>query len=133
MTIRLGKAIGFGVVIWLAGFVWGTVVFMTPALKGIPSIPWVSRYPAISFPLLLLFPLLAYWFAPKCAASGVAERGVPPIGWIFASVNLLLDALVLVGAFKSGWEHFAFASVWLAYALLAVTAHAALKRAAGAR
>ena len=130
MNIRLGRAIGFGILIWLVGFMSGTVVFMTPALKSIPSIPWFSRYPAISFPLLILFPLMAYWFAPKCVERGGTGAGVPPVGWIFVAANLLLDAVVLVGAFKSGWVYFAFASVWLAYALMLVTAHAALKKLA---
>jgi len=63
MRMKIGQTIAFAVLIWVIGFMWGTVVFMTPALKDIPSLPMLSRYPAITFPLLPLFPWLAYVFA----------------------------------------------------------------------
>ena len=133
MTIKLGEAIGLGVLIWVIGFVWGTVVFLTPALKGIPSIPMFSRYPAISFPLLVLFPLMAYWFAPKCIERGGSGGGMPQVGLVLAAVNVLLDAAVLVGLLKSGREYFYFLSVWVAYALVVVAAQSALKNVARTR
>ena len=37
------KAIGFAVLIWIVGFVWGSIVFMTPALKATAPIPYISR------------------------------------------------------------------------------------------
>jgi len=129
MKLKLGAAIGFGVLMWLIGFVWGSVVFMTPTLKAVPSIPLFSRYPWISFPLLVLFPLLAYWFAPKCVERGSAGK-VPPVGFLFVGVNLVLDWLVLVIAFKSGMPYFYFLSVWICYALVVVAAQAALKKVA---
>lgn len=129
MQIKLSKAIGFGVLMWVIGFVWGTVVFMTPALKGFPSIAMFSRYPVISFPLLVLFPLMAYWFAPKCVERGAASGGAGlHAGLVFVVVNVLLDWLVLVMAFKSE-GYFFFLSVWLAHALVVVAAQAATKPA----
>lgn len=114
-----GKAAGFGILIWIVGFAWGSLVFMTPALKGLASIPYVSRYPAISFPLLVVFPFLALWFANICLA-GSADRAAAGqrVGIIFAGTNLLLDLLVLVLAFKGGIDYFASVSVWLGYAIL---------------
>ena len=114
-----GKAVGFGVVIWMVGFVWGSVVFMTPALKELPAIPLVSRYPAISFPLLVAVPLLAFFLGRSClrTAENKAAAGLP-IGAVFAATNLLLDLLILVLVFRSGWDYFASLTVWLGYGLL---------------
>jgi hypothetical protein len=53
MPQRTGRAIAYAFLIWITGSVWGSVVFMTPSLKNISSIPYVSRYPAISFPVLI--------------------------------------------------------------------------------
>jgi hypothetical protein len=55
MPRKLGKALAYASLIWVSGFVWGSMVFMTPALRNIPAIPYVSRYPAISFPLLIVW------------------------------------------------------------------------------
>jgi hypothetical protein len=116
-----GKALGLAVLIWLAGFIWGMVVFMVPALKEIPSIPYVSRYPAISFPLLVVFAVLAYLFAgmrlnehERMGAAGFR------LGLTFAVVNFLLDHFVLVAAFNAGRQFYASVTVWLAYAILLI-------------
>jgi hypothetical protein len=53
MPQRTGRAIAYAVLIWITGFAWGSVVFMTPSLKSVSSILYVSRYPAISFPVLI--------------------------------------------------------------------------------
>ena len=63
MPQRIGRALGYALLIWITGFVWGSVVFMTPALKSVAAIPFVSRYPAISFPLLFAWPILTYLLA----------------------------------------------------------------------
>ena len=47
MLLNLFKALGFAILIWIIGFVWGSVVFMTPPLKATPAIPYVSANPAI--------------------------------------------------------------------------------------
>jgi hypothetical protein len=125
-SIPLGKTAGFGVLLWLAGFVWGTIVFMTPAMKEMPSVPYVSRYPAISAPLLMLFPLLAWWFARACVKDAADKTAAGlQIGFLFAGINFVLDVLVLVIAFKSGIEYFYFASIWVAYLLLVLVPWAA--------
>jgi hypothetical protein len=49
MPERIGRALGYALLIWLSGLIWGSVVFMTPALRNVAAIPYVSRYPAISF------------------------------------------------------------------------------------
>ena len=122
MPRRFGRALGYAVLIWVIGFVWGSVVFMTPALKSISlTIPYVSRYPAISFPLLIIWILIVYPLSKSYlrATSGDASEGLK-LGITFAGVNLLLDLLILVLLFKNGFGYFASATVWLAYLILLI-------------
>jgi hypothetical protein len=111
------KAFAYAILIWFTGFVWGSVVFMTPALKNIPSIPYISRYPAISFPLLLICPLLTYLLARSYLSSIFKDRAGEglKLGIVFSEVNFVLDLVVLVFLLKGGAGYFASASVWLAY------------------
>lgn len=121
MPQRIGKAVAYSILVWIVGFVWGSVVFMTPALKSFAAIPYVSRYPAISFPLLILWPLVGYVLALSYlkTASDKASEGFK-LGLMFALVNLLLDLLVLVLLFKNGLIYFASVTVWLAYFILLI-------------
>ncbi|MEQ1763529.1 MAG: hypothetical protein ABL984_10335 [Pyrinomonadaceae bacterium] len=118
-TINAGKTIGYGMLIWLIGFFWGSVVFMTPALNGISPIPYVSRNPAISFPILLIWLFLTTFLARRIlrSASEPATAGIK-LGTIFVAVNVLLDLLILVLAFNAGLGFFASITVWIAYAIL---------------
>lgn len=115
------KGVGFAILIWIAGFVWGSVVFMTPALKATPPIPCISRNPAISFPILLIWIPLVYFLA-RAHLSKVNEpdREGLKLGLIFAATNLVLDTLVLIVLLKAGAGYFASATVWLAYSLLLI-------------
>jgi hypothetical protein len=45
------KALAYAILLWIIGFVWGSIVFMNPELKNVTAIPYVSRNPAITFPL----------------------------------------------------------------------------------
>jgi len=119
MPERLGRALGYAVLIWLSGFVWGSVVFMTPALRNVAAIPYVSRYPAISFPLLILWLIITYLLARSYLklTTDKATEGLR-LGLLFAVVNLVLDLLVLVLLFKNGVAYFASLTVWLAYFIL---------------
>ena len=119
MPQRPGRALAYALLIWISGFVWGMVVFMTPTMKEVPAIPYVSRYPLISFPLLVLWPLLAYVLARKHLKTTNAEPGEGlRLGVSFALVNFVLDLLVLVILFKNGPVYFASLTVWLAYLIL---------------
>lgn len=121
MPQSIGRALAYSILLWIIGFVWGSIVFMTPALKGLAAIPYVSRYPAISFPLLIILPLLAYVLARsylKTATHKTSEG--PRLGLMFALVNLVLDLLILVLLFKNGFGYFASITVWLAYLILLI-------------
>lgn len=63
MRFRIGKALAYAVLLWVTGFIWGSIVFMTPALKNVSAIPYVSRNPAISFPILIFWSVLVYLLA----------------------------------------------------------------------
>jgi hypothetical protein len=119
MPERMVKALAYAALIWIIGFVWGSVVFMTPALRSIASIPYVSRYPAISFPVLVIWLLIAYLLARNYlkTSPNKASEGLR-LGLTFAVVNLILDLLILVLLFKNGPSYFASLTVWLAYLIL---------------
>ena len=108
----------YAVLLWVIGFIWGSIVFMTPALKASP-IPYVSSNPAISFPILIMWLIISYLLAKnylKGAADKVAE-GLR-LGLTFAVVNAILDLVVLVVLLEAGFGYFASLTVWLAYAML---------------
>ncbi|HEV7747555.1 MAG TPA: hypothetical protein VGO56_21330 [Pyrinomonadaceae bacterium] len=119
MPQRIGRALAYALLIWFTGFVWGMVVFMTPAMKEVPGIPYVSRYPLISFPVLVLWLLITPMLARihLRSTSAKANEGFR-LGVLFALVNFVLDLLVLVILFKSGPAYFASVTVWLAYLIL---------------
>lgn len=121
MPERIGRALGYALLIWITGFVWGSVVFMTPALKVVPAIPYVSRYPLISFPVLILWLFIAYVLARSYLkmTTDKANEGLK-LGLLFAVVNFVLDLLVLVILFKNGFVYFASLTVWLAYLILLI-------------
>jgi hypothetical protein len=54
MPYKTTKALLYALFIWLIGFIWGSIVFMTPRLRTIAPIRFVSINPAISFPILLI-------------------------------------------------------------------------------
>ncbi len=92
---------------------------MTPALKNVSAIPYISSNPAISFPILLIWLVMTYFLA-RNYLSGTKERDPEglKLGLIFAGTNLVLDLLVLVFLLKAGFFYFASATVWVAYVIL---------------
>ena len=115
------KAFGLAVLIWIVGFAWGSIVFMTPALKATSPIPYISNNPAISIPILLVWIPLIY-FLTKAYLSRVndPDREGLKLGLILAATNFLLDLVVLVLLLKAGAGYFAAASIWFAYLLLII-------------
>ena len=119
--MKIVKAISYGVLIWIVGFVWGSIVFMTPALKGVAPVPYISSNPAISFPILAIWLVLTY-----CLARGYLKTTDDKpaaglrLGMILFAVNLILDLLVLVFLLKTGFRYFASATVWCGYLMLLV-------------
>ena len=121
MRFPIVKAIAYGVVIWLIGFIWGSIVFMTPSLKKTPPIPYFSSNPAISFPIITLWIPLTYLLARQFLKNSRTPDGDGmKLGLAFATVNFVLDVIVLVVLLKAGISYFAAASIWLAYAMLFV-------------
>ena len=119
MPYKTGKALFYSVLLWVIGFVWGSIVFMTPALKAVAPIPYISKNPAISFPILIMWLIATYLLAKnylKAADDKVAE-GLK-LGIVFSAVNLLLDLIVLVLLLKTGFSYFVSLTVWLAYFML---------------
>lgn len=115
------KALGLAILIWIIGFVWGSIVFMTPALKATPTIPYLSANPAISFPILLVWIPITYLFARICLGRGanLAAEGLR-VGIVFAGTNFILDLLMLVLLLKAGFGYFVSLTVWLGYLILLI-------------
>lgn len=116
---KTAKSLGSAVLIWLVGFIWGSVVFMTPPLKNVSPVPYISNNPTISFPILVAWLPLSFILArsylktvPDSASEGFR------LGLTFSTVNLILDLLILVLLLKAGIRYFASLTVWMGYALL---------------
>ncbi len=107
-----GKALLYAVLIWLIGFIWGTIVFMTPALKNIPTVPYISKYPAVSFPLIAAYFILLFILAGKYLGDTdkKAAEGLK-LGVSIFLVNIILDTLVYYILFQ-GSDYFAYFSIW---------------------
>jgi len=119
MPFKLGKALIYAILLWIVGFVWGSIVFMTPALKAVAAIRYVSSNPAISFPILFIWLIVTYLLAKSYlkAASDKAAEGLK-LGIMFSIVNVLLDLFVLVLLLKAGFGYFVSLTVWLGYFML---------------
>jgi hypothetical protein len=119
MPFKIGKALIYAVLLWTIGFVWGSIVFMTPALKTVAAIPYVSSNPAISFPILIIWLIVTYLLAKSYlkAAGDKAAEGLK-LGIMFSVVNLALDLLALVLLLKAGFGYFVSLTVWLGYFML---------------
>lgn len=118
-SFALGKALLYAALLWVAGFFWGSIVHMTPSLKAVPPIPYVSSNPLISFPILVIWLVLAWLLARHFLkqAEPKAEAG-RKLGIIFLLVNVVLDLVVLVRLLKTGCGFYASLSAWVAYAIL---------------
>ena len=69
----LVRGISYAIILWVVGFVWGVVVFMAPLLKNLPSIPLVSKFPAVSPVLLPLHLLILCYLTSRLFASSQAK------------------------------------------------------------
>ncbi|HYX27187.1 MAG TPA: hypothetical protein VE863_01375 [Pyrinomonadaceae bacterium] len=119
MPQRPLRAFVYAIVIWIVGFVWGSIVFMTPLLKSIRPIPYLSSNPAISFPILILWIALAYLLARSyLRTSSDRNREGVRLGLVFAVMNFILDLLLLVLLLRAGFAYFISLTVWLGYLLL---------------
>lgn len=131
MSPRGRSVLWYGVVIWLASFVWGSVVFAVPILDDAPGLRGVSSNLAVSIPILLLWIPLTSWLARRWLAEEPARRQASiRLGAWFAGTNFVLDLLLLVLLFGSGLDYFAAATVWVGYALLATIPVFVARRAA---
>ena len=126
MPYKPAKALIYAVLLWLIGFVWGSIVFMTPSLKTIPPIHYVSTNPAISFPILIIWIFVTYLLARSYlqAAPDRVTEGLK-LGITFSAVNMLLDLLVLVLLLRAGLTYFISLTVWLGYFVLLIIPWAA--------
>jgi hypothetical protein len=119
MPYKPVKAIAYALLLWILGFIWGSIVFMTPALRATKPIPYISSNPAISFPIIFVWTVLTLLLA-RNYLKGATDRDNEglKLGVTFVVVNFLLDLIVLVFLLQAGSKYFVSASVWFAYATL---------------
>ena len=115
----LGKALLYAGLLWVVGFFWGSIVFMTPALKAVPPVPYFSSNPAISVPILVVWLGLS-WLLARSFLKGAEPRAEAgrKLGIVFLLVNVVLDLIVLVLLLKTGFGFYASLAVWFAYGIL---------------
>ncbi len=113
---KLIQALPYAILIWAAGFIWGSLVFMTPSLRAISPIRFVSSNPAISFPILAGWLVLSWLLARSYlkSAEHKASDGIE-LGAILAGVNILLDLFVLVVLLPAGMRFVALLAVRLGF------------------
>ena len=111
------KALLYSVLIWLIGFIWGTMVFMTPALMELPVVPYISKYPAISFPLIAAYFIIGFLITRDYLGDTEkkASEGLRFAAMIFI-VNFILDVLIYFILFKSQ-DYFFYFSIWFSYTM----------------
>lgn len=121
LPFRLGKALGYGCLLWVTSFVWGSIIFMMPQTRSLSAIPYIARNPALSFPLLVIWPALT-WLLSKSYLRGAGDKVVEGVklGRLFLIVNLILNHLVLVMLLKNGANFYLSLSLWLAYLSLLI-------------
>jgi hypothetical protein len=112
-----GKALLYAVLLWLIGFVWGSIVFMTPVLKNMLEIPYISKYPAISAPLIVAYFIILFLLTRKylVGMDNKAAEGLK-LGAVIFLVNFILDALIYFIMFRSP-DYFDYVSIWFSYAI----------------
>ena len=114
--LELKRPLSYGILLWILGFVWGSAVFVVPMLRNLPSLPYFSKYPAISFPLLIAYGLLMAYFSGGSVANGRSAAAFR-FGLIVAALNLTLDVIVYFLLLQS-LDYFQYLSVWISYAEL---------------
>jgi hypothetical protein len=96
------------------------IVFMTPALKSVPSIPFVSKYPAVSLVLIVVYIPLLFVFSKRYLSKtkDKAKEGFL-FGVMLVGITALLDVLIYKFLF-SGSDYYSYVSIWIAYALFII-------------
>jgi hypothetical protein len=117
---KLGEALRYAFLLWITGSVWGTIVFMVPALRNVPSFPYISKLPAISIPLLIVFPITMFFLSKIYLreTDRKAREGLK-FGVTILFMNLILDIVVFVIPFEIH-DYFNYFSIWFGYTMFIV-------------
>jgi hypothetical protein len=114
MPFRLARASGYALLFWIIGFVWGVIVFTVPTLRNVPSVSYVSKYPAISIPLLVTYPILMFFTTRTLLKETIEHSEGARFGVVVLVVNVVFDSFVYVVFLKS-IDYFTYLSIWFAY------------------
>jgi len=113
----------YAILLWVVGFVWRSIVFIVPSLKNLSSVPYFSKYPAISFPLLIAYIILLLVLVPRYLKTTERKKveGLK-FGVTLTLINFLLDFFIYY-LLLNGADNFTYISVWLTYTLFIVLPH----------
>lgn len=98
------KGILLGLLIWITGFIIGSIVMMMAGMEMIGIV--------MIFVMPVLAALVAWWYLRKNPRMSEGLK----LGIIWIVINAVLDILVLVLAFGNGFSYFASWTVWVGYA-----------------
>jgi len=121
MPKKFGKAIGYSIVLWMVGIIWGSIVFMVPSWKDVAEVPYISQNPVMSIPNLIFYLILIYFFS-KSYLKGIEDKksGAGKFALTMFVVNLILDNLFII-LFAGDWPNYlATLSVVFAYLMMII-------------
>ena len=98
------KGVLMGLLLWVAGFIAGSIVMIMAGMDMIGIV--------MIFVMPVIAALIAMWYLKK--NPGMSE-GLK-LGLIWIIISAVLDMLVLVLAFGNGFSYFASWTVWVGYA-----------------
>ena len=118
MPYRFRTAFWYAVLLWVIGMGWGIIVFGVSTLKDISSVRYISKYPAISIVLLIIYPILLFSLS-KTYLELTDRKEIEGLkfGLWLVLITIVLDFLVYFILLESD-DYFNYLSIWLAYANL---------------
>lgn len=120
ISFKAITAVWYAILLWMVGFVWGVIVFTVPSLKNLPSVLYLSKYPAVSFPLLVVYVILLFVLTPRYLKMAERKEGEGlKFGVTLTLINFVLDFVVYY-VLLNGVDYFTYFSIWFAYTLFIV-------------
>ena len=117
MPYRFRTAFWYAVLLWVIGMGWGIIVFGVSTLKDISSVRYISKYPAISIVLLIIYPILLFSLSKSyLELTDRKEIEGLKFGLWLVLITIVLDFLVYFILLESD-DYFNYLSIWIAYTL----------------
>tara|TARA_Y100000310_G_scaffold316091_1_gene367431 strand:- start:614 stop:973 length:360 start_codon:yes stop_codon:yes gene_type:complete len=110
--MKIKRAIGYGIVLWLLIFVWWSILVMTPALEGMDSLQWLIH-------IILLIPAAIFcahrYYQKKDKTNGFL------LGFVFLLTGTVLDLAITAPFFTGYTEFYSSPFLWIGFAVMICT------------